>query len=192
MARELVKRYSDYLVRANHPINKGVDPHVPLDDDAGVVSCAYKIYDISKDEVLLANEASGQTELSVSNAGVFVIGDSVEVTQDDETLLATTVTAVNTTDGTVTIDDVLTDNAAAGKRIRAIFGASVAMLEYGTADLDTITWGYQAGIPEDNAVHLDPRTKTGLDVDIEIRFNGGAGLAAFDTICITLQEDDCD
>lgn len=192
MARELVKRYNDFLVRAVAPINKGVDPHVPLDDDAGVVGCTYKIYDISKDEVLSIAEASGQTVLSVSNAGVFVVGDSVEVTQDDETLLASTVTAVDTAAGTVTINDVLTDDAAAGKRIRAIFGSSVAMLEYGTANLDTRTWGYQAGFADDNAAYLDPRTKTGMDVDIEISFNGGAGLAAFDTICATIQEDDCD
>ena len=192
MARELVKRYSDYLVRAAHPINEGVDPHIPLNDAASVVGCAYKVYDISKDEVLSVVEASGQTVLSVTNAGVFVIGDSVEVTQNNGSLRSSIVAAVSAIEGTVTINDALTDDAAAGKRIRVIFGSSVAMSEYGTADLDTIDWGYQAGLPEDHVSHLDPRAKTGLDIDIEISFDGGAGLAAFDTICITLQEDDCE
>ena len=192
MARELVKRYSDYLVRAVVPINKGVDPHVPLDDDAGVVGCSFKVYDISKDEVLTALEAIGQTVLSVSNAGVFVIGDSVELIQNDGTIHTSTVSSIDTDAGTVTIADITTVAAAAGKRFRVIFGSSVDMLEYGTANLNTRNWGYQAGLPDDHTVYDDPRTKTGLDVDIEIRFNGGAGLAAFDTICATIQEDDCD
>ncbi len=49
-----------------------------------------------------------------------------------------------------------------------------------------------AGATSSFKVYDDPRVKDGLDADVEIRFNGGPGLADFGVLCITIQEDECD
>jgi hypothetical protein len=192
MAREFIQRYADYDILSVAPsaFNYTTDERVVLNDLLGA-SGSFKVYDPSKDEVISVDEATGQSTLSVTNAGEFDIGDAVEVTQDDLTLLSASVDSVDSTNGTITLDDTLTDPAAAGSRVRVIFGASIAMAEYGTANLNTRNWGYRGVFPSSNVAHDDSRAKDGLDVNIEIRVNDGTSRDTLDTICATIREDDC-
>ena len=190
MARKLIQRYKDTLIRAVAPKNQGVDPNTVL-NDAASASGSFKVYDTDKDEVISVDEASGQTVLNVTNVGVFTDGETVEITQDDATLITTTISNIDAVAGTITVADVLTDDCAAGNRVRRIFGSEITMDEYGTADLDTRDWGYEKTFSDTHPAHLDTRAKTGLDIDIEIIVDGGAGIKGFDVICATIKQKDC-
>jgi hypothetical protein len=192
MARELIDRYSDYDVISRAPtvFNYSSDLNEVV-NDASSGSASFKIYDPSKCEVILADEAIGQTELSVSNAGAFDENDAVEVTQNDESILASTVSSVDAVAGTITIADALTVAADLGQRVRVIFGASISMSEFGTADLNTRDWGYHGVIESTHSVHSDPRAKEGLEVDIEVKVTNSVRNST-DIICATIKEDDCD
>ncbi len=193
MARQLIQRYQVHQVRAVVPKDIDVEPNVVLNNDAGVVSCEFKIYDPNRDEVISADEASGQTIISVTNAGVFQENDDfVEITQVDGSFYFVQVLSVDSVNGTITINSALDVGVNAGSRVRKIFGAAIAMVEYGTADLDTRDWGYKGTLLGNHAVHLDTRAKDGLDIDIEINFDGGINLEAFDVICATIKQDECD
>ncbi len=189
MARILLPRYSNRYPRAIAPKDILVDPNVVI-NDAASGSASFKIYDPSRDEVLTGVEAIGQTVLSVSNAGEFVISDDVELTQDDDTIHLSTINAVDTVLGTVTISAATTVASAVGNRFRKIFGVKVTMTEYGTADLNTRNWGYQGTILSTHDVYKDSRSKDGLDADIEIIVLA-PGMVEQQTICATVKEDDC-
>jgi hypothetical protein len=160
-------------------------------DDAFGATASFKIFDPSRDSVLSAAEAAGQTELSVAGASSFVVGDDVEVTLDSGSFQITDVTAVDPDAGTITVGTGLTGNAAQGKRVRKIFGVAIAMSEFGTPSFDTTDWGFRSNIPNDHVVYDDLRSKDGLDANVEITFLGGPGLTYIDVLCITIQEKDC-
>lgn len=189
MARVLIPRYSNRHPRAIAPKNILVEPNVVINDAAGG-SASFKVYDPSRDEVLTAIEAIGQTVLSISNAGKFVIGDAIELTQDDDSIHATTISEIDTVAGTATIALATTVASAIGNRFRKIFGSKVTMTEYGTADLNTRNWGYQGALLSTHDTHKDSRAKDGLDVDVEIIVLGSS-LVEQETICATIKEDDC-
>jgi hypothetical protein len=192
MARKLIDRYSDYDIISTAPklFNYTTDLNEVV-NDASSGSASFKVYDISKDELILADEAIGQTELSVTNAGVFNENDSVEVTQNDESILASTVSSVDTTAGTITIADSLTVAADIGQRVRVIFGASISMTEFGTANLNTRNWGYIGILENTHVAHYDVRAKEGLNVDIEVKVTNSV-MTSTDIICATIKEDDCE
>lgn len=188
-AREIIRRSTDKVVEARHPTD--VVNQNPLDNTGDSATCTFKIYDPAKDEIISAAEASAQTVLSVTNAGEFDVDDSVEVTLDNGTLHTSTVSAVDSSAGTITIAVGITDTAAAGNRVRVIVGTEITMTEYGTPDLNTIDWGFRGTFADDHPAHLDPQSKTGFDIDIVIDFVGGPGLRSVETICATIQEDSC-
>lgn len=192
MARQTIKRHTDYNAKVIAPID--VDNQTVLDDAAGA-SSSFKVYDPAKDEEISILEASGQTVLDVTDAGVFVVNDIIELKQDDATLHASAVTDIDVPNGQITIANPTTDSAQAGNRIRVVLDSStpVTQNEFGTADIDTEDWGYTGVLSDTHAAHDNPLTKTtGFDVDVEISFSGGAGLNAKDTICITIKEDECE
>ncbi len=191
MARKLIERYTDYDVISRAPIifNYTFDVNEVIDDSANGVA-SFKIYDPSKDELILADEAIGQSTLSVTNAGVFNVDDAIEVTQNDESILASTINAVDASAGTITIDNTLTVAVDVGRRVRVIFGSSVNMSEFGTANLNTRDWGYHGVFDDSISAHSDARAKEGLDVDIEVKVNNSVRNST-DTIHATIKEDNC-
>ncbi len=192
MSRQIIKRHTDYDVNVIAPTTD--DGQTVLNDAAGA-SSSFKVYDPAKDEELSLLEASGQTILDVTNAGIFVINDIAELKQDDATLHASAVTNVDVVNGQITIANPTTDTAQAGNRIRVVLdsGTPITQNEFGTANVDTEDWGYTEVFSDTHAAHDSPLTKTtGFDVDVEITFSGGAGLNAKDTICVTIKEDDCE
>ena len=188
MARQTIFRRTDHDIKVIAPI-KDIDNTV-LNDLAGA-SSSFKVYDPSKDEIISATELSGQTVLSVTNAGVFVVNEVVEVTQDDASLHTQAITGVDADAGTITIASGLTVNAQAGNRVRVVLGTAITQVEFGTANVDTEDWGYIGVLPDNHPAHLDPRSKTGFDIDVETVFAGGAGLNKQKTDCLTIVEDDC-
>lgn len=193
MAREIIPRFTDKTVNSFAPIDEDASPRNPLDNTTDGATCSFKVFDPAKDEVISVAEASGQTVLSVTNAGVFAVSDSVEVTLDNGTLFPSTISSIDTVSDptTVTLADAITDTAAANNRIRVILGSSISMAEFGTPDLNTTDWGFRATLPDDHPAHLDPQSKTGFDVNIEVTLIGGPGLQKRDTICATISEQDC-
>ena len=191
MARKLIQRYQVHQVRAVAPKDVDVEPNIALNDAAGVISCEFKVYDPSRDEIVSADEASGQTVISVTNAGVFNVDDMVEITELTGVLLYVQVLSVDTANGTITVNSGLGIGANAGARVRKVFGPAIAMTEYGVADLDERDWGYKGSFLGNHVAHLDDRATDGLDVDIEINFDGGTNLEAFQPICATIKQDDC-
>lgn len=190
MERKIIKRNSDETIFAIAPIDP--ENRVVLNDAAGA-SCSFKVYDPSADESISVAEASGQSTLNVTNAGAFVVGYSAEVTLDDGTIHpASNVDEVDTVAGTITIADSITDSAAEGNRVRAIFGTSVTMNEFGTANIDTRDWGYKETLLNNHAAHLDVRSRDELDIDVEVIMNGGVGLISTDVLCFTIKGSLCE
>lgn len=189
MSRQKFPYRSDSIVRLVAPTD--VVNSNPLDNTTDGATASFKVYDPAKDEALTAAEATGQTELSVTNAGVFVVADAVELELDDGSFHASTVSSIDPAAGTVTIADVLPSGAAAGNRFRRIFGAAVSMTEFGTPALETRDWGFQATLPDDHPaiVILDQ------EFDIEITFVGAVagGLNLLEVICgVTKLASECE
>ncbi len=153
-----------------------------LDNTTDGATCSFKVYDPAKDESLSALEASGQTILSVVNTGVFEVGDSIELTQDDGTIHTSVVSTagIDTVNGTVTIDDATTDAAAAGNRMRVVFGTAITMTEFGTPVFGKTDYGFRGTLPDTHPVHILDQ-----EFDIEVRFIGsaGGGLDLLDILC---------
>jgi len=190
MARELFKRFSDRQIRAIAPTNVQVEPNIPLNDAGGTTSF-FNVYDPSEDEVLTVAIVGSVGLISVSNVGVFEIGDQLELTRDNGTTDVTaSVASIDVALGEITLSGTLAGPAAVGRRLRTILGTQTSMAEFGTANLNTRDWGYQGLLTGTHPAHTDPRSKTQFDIEIEIRVTA-AGFTAFDVICATIQEDDC-
>ena len=180
MARERFAYQSTIPIECVAPTD--VQNQIGLDNTTYGATCSFKVYDPAKDEVLSSAEASGQTILSVTSSGVFVVGDQVELTQDDGSLRVSTVSAIDAAAGTITIDDVTTDTSAAGNRVRVKLGATVTMTEFGTPKLEERNWGFRGFLASTHA-GLEPD----LDIDVEISFVGAGGnLDLLLVICATV------
>ena len=187
-ARRLLQFKTSEAIELVAPVNVLTDN--ALDNTIDGSTCTFRIFDPAKDEAITVLEASGQTILSVSEAGVFVIGDQIELTQDDATIHVSTVNAVDASAGTITLDDATTDTAAVGNQIRVRLGLVVTMTEYGTPKVGERNWGFRGTLESNHAGLTD-----GLDVDIEVSFVGAVagGVDYLETICATVQrKTDCD
>lgn len=163
--------------------------HVVLNDAAGA-SSSYKIFDACRAGLISADEASGQTELSVTDSADFEDGANVEVDLDSGAVHESTVSSTDPAAGTITIADPLPSAASSGRRVRTRLGAAIAQTEYGTASLGTRTWGYR-GITPSNHAGLFIGTK----IDVEISFVGAAGnvLDLLKVICAEIRPiQDCE
>lgn len=168
MARVKFPYRTTVTIRAKAPRNVAVDPHVVLNDAAGS-SSTFKVYNHGKDERFSAAEAAAQTEWSVTNAALFEVGDVVEATESNGTILVGTLTAVDAAAGTITSDTPLAVGANAGARVRVRLGGEVTMTEYGTANLNSKDWGYQGSLLSTHAgLEID------TEIDVEISFKGAA------------------
>lgn len=169
---------SDTMISFVAPVDKANQN--PLDNANDGATCSFKVYDPAKDEDLTAAAIATATSLNVSGAGLFVIGDSVELTLDDGALHASTVNAVDAAAGTVGIaDQVPAPGATAGNRFRVVFGSSVTMTEYGTAALGSRDYGFRGTLADDHPVQI-----LGQEFDVEIRFvgNPAGGLDRLDVL----------
>lgn len=151
-----------------------------LDNSNDGATCSFKVFDPNRDEALSADEATGQTELSVTGAGVFEDGDTVEVSLDDGSTHATTVSSTDPSAGTITVADALPSAASEDARVRVRLGGEVAMTEYGTAKIGSRDYGFVGTLPDTH-----PGLTIGREIDVEIRFVGapGGGLDALEVIC---------
>jgi len=188
MAREKIPYQTDVAVLLEHPTDVlNADP-LDFADDAS--TCSFKVFDPNVDEVLTATEAGGQTVLSVSNAGVFVVGHLVEVSLDSGIFHDFTVSAVDPAAGTVTGAPALATTASVGRRVRRRLGNSVAMAAYGTPKLGKTDWGFVGTL-----LRTHPGLELGLEVNVEIYFVGavGGGLDLLKVLCAVVSPvEDCE
>ena len=187
MAREKFPYRTDRAIEFVAPADEVTQ--TPLNFSDSGATCSFKVYDPNKDESLSGAEATGQTVLSTVNAGIFVVGDVVEVNLDDETTHASSVTAVDPAAGTITIADALTGDAASGNRVRVLFGSLVSMSEYGTAVYGKRDYGFRGTF-----AYNHPAQILDQEINVEVTFNGGAGLVRTDIICAVIKpakECDC-
>lgn len=183
MARQKTPYRTDVPIRFQHPTD--VIAQNPLDFTTDGSTCTFKVFDPAKDEVLTAAEITSATVLNVTGAGVFEIGDTVEVDLDDGTVHdAGAVTAVDPVAGTIDVTTGLASGAAAGRRVRVRLGAQVTMTEYGTPTLGRTDWGF-IGILSNTHLGLE----IGLEIDVEISFVGAVvgGLDALDVLCLVVR-----
>ena len=172
------------LIRLVDPEDESTVPSTLITTVAGA-TCSFKVYDVAKDEVLFGAEAGGQTVLSVTGAGSFVVGDVVEVDLDAGTVHdAGAVTAVDPALGTITVTTALASAAAAGRRVRVRLGPSVSMAQYGVAALGSDTWGFVGTL-----AHNHPGLVKDLHVAVEITLVGpAAAYQRLDVLCATVQQ----
>lgn len=139
----------------------------PLDNTNDGATCSFKVYDAGKDEAISVDEAIGQDVLSVTNAGVFEVGDIVEVTMDDDVIHESPINAVDVVAGTIQVDDILTVSASAGQRVRVLLGTEITMIEYGTPKIGKRDWGFEGVLESDH-----PDLEVEQDIDVVITFVG--------------------
>jgi hypothetical protein len=185
--REQYSYLSDYSILYEKPSNSLTS--TVLNDTAGA-TCFFKIYDVAKSQTLSAAEASGQTVLSVSDAGSIQVDDVVEVDTNSSPITihdAGAVVAVDAAAGTITVTTAIpAAGALAGARVRVRLGAQVTMSEFGTAEIDAAEeWGY-----EGTFLGATQGLLIGKEIDIEIRFVGaaGGGLTSYDCIRAVIVE----
>ena len=195
MSRQKIPFGASVPIDLRHPTDQVAVPKNPLDFTNDGATCSFKVYNPAKSEVRSGAEASGQRILSVTNTEVFVVGDLVELDQDDGTVHSSVISTagIDTVAGTITIDDVTTVDAAAGARLRVVLGdgSAQAMTEFGTPDLnaDPTTWGFRGTLQKNHA-----GLKLDLEINVEITFVGGANLDYLETLCLVvkpLAECDC-
>ncbi len=187
MSRVVIPLDSAFVVELVAPVDT-VNSN-PLDFDTDESAASFKAYDPGKDTVLVSAIAATAV-LPINPAGQISVGDILEVTENSGAITQGTVLSLDTTANTVTTDASVTA-AAAGNRVRAVFGASalvqIAMSQYGTAKLGSLSYGFRDTLPWNHArMHKD-----GQNVDIEIRFIGspsaGGPLNALYVICATVK-----
>ena len=183
MARTKIPFQSDVPIIFRAPTD--VINQNALDNTNDGSTSTFKVYDLAKDEVLSALEATAQTVLSVTNAGVFKIGDIVEVILDDETVHdAGLVIAVDPTLGTITITTGLASQASADNRVRVRLGTETTMDEFGTAKIGHRDYGFIGNLSDTH-----PGLEIDLEIDVEIRFVGapGGGLNVLEILCLVVK-----
>lgn len=188
--RLTIPHKTDVLVRYVAPTNVGVEPNEPLSNADDGSTASFKVMDPSKSEVLSADEASGQTTLSVTGAAAFEDGDLVDVELDDGSVHETFVTTTDPVAGTIDVNDAIPSAASEGRRVRVRLGSEIAMSDFGTPKLGRRDWGFQGTLPGDH-----PGLEVGKEVDVEISFVGavGGGLDALEVICAVVRPvDDCE
>ena len=189
-ARTKIPYKTSTTIRLIAPTDVVADPKNPLDNAVDGATSTFKVYDPAKDEVVSVDEALGQTEWGVTNAAAFQVGDVVEVTENDGSILSGTLTGVDPVAGTITSNVALLVGADAGQRTRVRLGPQVTMTEYGIPALGTRDWGFQGALVSDHAgLEID------LEVDVEISFVGApsGGLDLLEVICaVVKQRKDCD
>ena len=171
MAIEIIDYKSDWLVEFNGTTDVANAAALNNADDGA--TCSFSVYDPAKDESFSSDEASGQTVLSVSNPGVFVVDDIAEAIMDDDTTHdCGAIAAVDTAAGTITVTNATDDTAAEGNRIRVRLGDSIAMAFYGTKKLNSLNppWGFRGTLPDTH-----PGLTRGLAIRIETNFIGAQG-----------------
>ena len=157
----------------------------PLNNtDDGSVS-TFRVYDPSVDEVLSEDVSIAGTTWEVTSAGLFKVGDIVELTMNDLDLHFTTITVVTEADGTITVDTGPTVAADEDRRCRVALGPEVAMAEFGTPKAGDDDWGFVGTLSS-----TYPGLTIGRDVDINIFFVGAVagGLDLLEIICATVTD----
>ncbi len=174
---------SDHLARLVDPEDVSLDP----DDsnrllDSGTATM--KVYDPGVDMNLSADEAIGQTVLSVTDAGLFVIDDRVEIEADDGTFHNSLVTGVDPVASEITIADSLTVASASGQRVRRIFvTAPIAMALYGTPAVGSDQWGYQGPLDDDGLHQIIDQ-----EIEVEMTLDAGPGVKIVKLLCLKVVE----
>jgi hypothetical protein len=169
-ARKKIPFKTSVMVRYEHPTNESVEPNEPLDNTDDGSTCSFRVFDHQKEEEVTSDVASGADTIPITNPAAFLVGDTVELEQDDGSIHSTIIDIVSPSAGTVELNAVTTDTVAAGNKIRARLGDPVAMSEYGTPTLGETDWGFEGLLASDHAgLEID------VEVDIEISFVGDPG-----------------
>ncbi len=174
---------TDKFVRLKDPEDTGVDE---TDANRLLVSgvASFKVYDPNVDVVMTAFAGIAADSLAVSNAGLFSIGQRVEILMDDGGFHNTTIDSVDTSAGRIGIAAAITVGADIDNRVRRIFvTASVAMSLFGTPKVGDKTWGYR-GVLSATGLHLILNQK----IIVEMILNAGTGLQVIENLCLKVVE----
>jgi len=137
---------------------------------SSITDCIAKLYDDNKDDKTVADAASGANVIQVSRIKKFAVGDTIIITQDDETDHdGGLITVIDSESSTLTFTTVTTDTCAAGRVVKVKLGANVTMTLFGTPVPGQEDWGFRGII---TAAHSN--LYIGQQVRIEIEFDGGA------------------
>lgn len=153
----------------------------PIDEKAGTPistgTCTGRLFDDAADALLTADAVSTDDELAVDKPNRFEVGvDSVAVELDDGSIFeAGLVTAVDAAAKTVTVTTALTGDAVKGSRVMVKLGADLTLTAYGTPDVDTKTWGFDATVQSD---HAGLRPGRAVRAEIELDSSGLVTLEA--------------
>lgn len=170
---------SDRLIQLVDPENVTLDltDSLRLLDSATV---SYKVYDPDINLTINVAEAIGQTVLSVTSPVGVVVGERLEIEQDDGSVINTLIGEVDLDASTVTVVTALTVDAAVGNRVRGIFvTGAVAMALYGTPVVQSKAWGYDAILANDGLFMIEDQ-----EIVVQIELDGGADIEMLTNLCL--------
>ncbi len=166
-----IKYKSDNFIELNGTVDEGAIPRTAITVASGG-SCLFRLFDDRKDTRLSADEASGQTILSVDNARNFEVDDELYIELDSGSYDTLAVTELDVEAKTITVEAPgLATLASKSARLSVLLGSSVNMPEYGTPIVGKFDWGWR-GVVTDTHVGL----RVGMKLRIEIELDGGANL----------------
>lgn len=158
------------------PLDVGVVPNVVL----GAATVTAILLDRSKDTALDADEAGGQTVISVASARRIEVGDVVRIELDDRTVDERTVDAVDTRAGTIDLDAGLTSAARKGAAVSVKVGPTIALALFGTPSTTSLdSWGYVGEKPHD---HAGVKRDHELRVEVTAVEGSRVGFSSFDVV----------
>lgn len=157
----MIRYLSANLVRLIAPTN--VQPHPNETISTG--TCTARLFDERHETALSADEASGQTVLSVLRARSIEVGANVVVMDADAGYHdAGAVTARDLEADTVTVTNAIpAAGALQGARVMTKLGANVSLTAYGHPHVGGTDWGFEGIVPYDQGGLLP-----GMPVRIEI------------------------
>jgi len=148
-------------------------------------TASYIAYYTAADTTMTVLASTGATVVIVEDTSGYVIGDIIELRQDDGTFHRSVISTVTASTFTITFLDPTTAAVGVGQPARRPYSSSgISMAEFGTAKVDDCTWGYRAGLDNDGAYQVLDNEFT-----VDITLDAGAGLALTKTICYKVVKD---
>lgn len=174
----------------------------PFDPSLAKSDAEYLLTDANATASYLVLDKAAQTTVAelptsavikVANAGVFAVGDKVQVIKDDDVELIANVDDVDTSAGTITLDSTPSPQLTVGSTIRKVYGPAgaqrVAMPIAGNSNqrVDEVDWWFEEKVDMDDFSDLVP----GVEFEAEsiVQKTAGTGWRSIGSVCDTVQDD---
>jgi hypothetical protein len=173
-----IKYLTDKLVRLHGTYD--TETLSAISETLTSATCTFKVYDAVKSASALSVAVSSGVLLTVGDASLFELADTVEVRLDTTVLHdAGLITSIDLDASTITVTNAVPSIASIAAAVLVRLGSEVEMTEYGTPHVGKLNYGFR-GLLEDT----HPGLELWMLIDVVISLVGtpGGGLDRRDVI----------